>query len=85
MDYTVYVLYSFSSGKTYTGYSSCFISRFHFHNEYSPKGYTSKFRPWYCIHVEFYADKKSAMLREKELKSGKGREWIKNTVLPLYT
>ncbi|MBS9524561.1 GIY-YIG nuclease family protein [Litoribacter alkaliphilus] len=63
--YTVYVLYSFTSKKLYTGFSSDFITRFHFHNEKSTKGFTKKFRPWYCIHVEFFQLIKEAMSREK--------------------
>jgi predicted GIY-YIG superfamily endonuclease len=30
------------------------------------------------IHIEFFETKKEALDREKILKSGKGREWIKN-------
>jgi putative endonuclease len=84
MTFTVYVLYSYSSGKFYTGFSSDFITRFKFHNYKSTKGFTTRYRPWYCIHVEFFEEKALAMKREKELKSGKGRDWVKKEILPLY-
>jgi putative endonuclease len=32
------------------------------------------------IHVEFYGFKKEAMNREKFLKSGKGREWMRKNI-----
>jgi|TARA_Y100000592_G_scaffold98002_1_gene170012 putative endonuclease len=36
------------------------------------------------VYVEFFDSKKDALKREKELKSGKGREWVKNYVLPNF-
>ncbi|MEB2782968.1 hypothetical protein U3A58_21495 [Algoriphagus sp. C2-6-M1] len=41
-----------------------------------------RYRPWIVIYVEFFQLKKDAMKREKELKSGKGREWLKQNILP---
>ena len=82
--FVVYILYSTSSGRTYTGMTSDFITRFHFHNSKSTKGFTLRYRPWTVIHVEFFDLKKDALFREKELKSGKGREWLKQHILPFY-
>ncbi|MCH6236354.1 GIY-YIG nuclease family protein [Cognataquiflexum rubidum] len=82
--YTVYVLYSFSASRFYTGMTSDLITRFKFHNEKGIEGFTTQFRPWYCIYVEFFDDKSMALQRETELKSGKGRDWIKTNILPLY-
>ncbi|MCE7057503.1 GIY-YIG nuclease family protein [Algoriphagus sp. AGSA1] len=53
-EFVVYVLLSTSSGKTYTGMTSDLITRFHFHNSRSVKGYTIRYRPWTVIYVEFY-------------------------------
>lgn len=64
--------------------TSDLITRFHFHNSKSTKGFTIRFRPWTVIHVEFFEHKSAALKREKELKSGKGREWIKQIVLTFY-
>ena len=84
-DYVVYILYSKLYGKTYTGMTSDLITRFHFHNSKSTKGFTLRYRPWIVIHVEFYEAKGDALKREKELKSGKGREWVKANILNHFT
>ncbi len=65
--------------------TSDLITRIQFHNYKSTKGFTLRYRPWYCIHVEFFDLKSSALKREKELKSGKGREWINKNILSNYT
>ncbi|SFT55580.1 putative endonuclease [Algoriphagus locisalis] len=83
-EFVVYILLSSSSGKTYTGMTSDLITRFHFHNSKSTKGYTLRYRPWTVIHVEFFKSKKEALIREKELKSGKGRNWLRLNILPNY-
>jgi putative endonuclease len=82
--FCVYILYSLKHQKSYTGMTSDLITRFQFHNHKSTKGYTKRYRPWYCIHVEFFDTKSSALKREKELESSKGREWIIHKILPLY-
>ncbi|MFP9100891.1 GIY-YIG nuclease family protein [Flavobacterium sp. RHBU_24] len=77
MEFVVYVLYSDKHNKTYVGYTSDLISRLNSHNKFATKGYTIKFRPWKVIYIKFYQDKKSAMNREKYLKTGTGRDFIK--------
>ncbi|MGE0771833.1 MAG: GIY-YIG nuclease family protein [Cyclobacteriaceae bacterium] len=81
--YTVYVLYSIKFDRLYVGFSSHFIVRFHFHNQFSKKGFTIQFRPWIAAHLEYFDSKSEAMKREKELKSGQGRAWIRAEVLPM--
>jgi putative endonuclease len=71
-EFVVYVLYSDSSDRLYIGYSSNSVERFKWHNDLSKKGFTTKYRPWKMIHVEFFSDKSTAMLREKQLKGGLG-------------
>ena len=83
-EFVVYVLFSPASGKTYTGMTSDLITRFHFHNLKSTSGFTIRFRPWIVVHVEFFTKKSDAFLREKELKSGKVRDWLKLNVLKPY-
>jgi putative endonuclease len=51
------------------------------HNQYGKKGYTTKFRPWIVIHVEFFETKTEALKREKWFKSGVGRTYIKHHCL----
>ncbi|MBP0612240.1 GIY-YIG nuclease family protein [Chryseobacterium sp. cx-311] len=80
-EFVVYALYSRSSGKTYVGFTSDLINRFHSHNHYSTKGYTVRFRPWEVVHVEFFTTKHEAMVRERWVKSGVGREWLRANVI----
>lgn len=78
--YFVYVLYSPSSGKAYTGYSNDLDRRLFEHNISETKGFTLRYRPWQLIHQESYETKTEAMKREKFLKTGQGREVIKSIV-----
>ena len=78
--FTVYVLKSEVSEKRYIGYSSNLEARLKSHNELSKKGWTMKYRPWRVIYTEVYASKTEAIRREKEMKTGKGREWLKANV-----
>ena len=80
--FTVYVLYSEKYNKIYIGYTSNIENRMLSHNELSNKGYTKKFRPWILAYSEEFESKKEAMKREKELKSGKGRRFIWEKIIP---
>jgi hypothetical protein len=48
------------------------------------KGWTVHFRPWKVIYCEFFDDKKLASGRKKELKGGRGREWIHDRIREEY-
>jgi putative endonuclease len=52
------------------------MQRLKSHNELAHKGWTIKFRPWEIIHTETFDLKQTAIKREKELKTAKGRQWI---------
>jgi putative endonuclease len=75
--YTVYVLFSERSGKHYVGFTGNLKLRLLSHNELSGKDWTKRYRPWKLIHAEEFATKTEAMSREKWLKSGVGRAFIK--------
>ena len=77
-EFCVYVLFSPNSGKHYTGFTTDLINRFHSHNTFSNKGFTIRYRPWLVIHIEVFDNKKSALQREKWLKTGSGRDFIKS-------
>ncbi|WP_379969684.1 GIY-YIG nuclease family protein [Epilithonimonas sp. UC225_85] len=77
-EFVVYILYSEKFNKTYVGFTSSIIDRIKSHNFLATKGYTIKFRPWTVIHTEFFNNKKDAMEREKFLKSGQGRLFVKS-------
>jgi len=80
-EFLVYILYSRKFDRTYVGFTTDLINRFHSHNHFSKKGYTVKFRPWEVVHVEFFKTKQEALSRELWLKSGVGREWLHAHVL----
>ena len=76
----VYVLYSPAFGKHYTGFTADLEQRLLAHNQFSKKGWTVRFRPWIILHTESFSLKNEAMKREKQLKSGQGRLFIKNLI-----
>ena len=84
MDYCLYVLFSPKHNRLYIGETADLISRFHSHNFLATKGYTVKFRPWIVVHVEFFNSRNDARVREKNLKSGQGRQWIRESIIPKY-
>ena len=79
--YTVYILYSKKFDKIYIGYTSNLAERLLSHNELGKKGWTIKYRPWILVHSEGFEAKEGAMIREKQLKSGRGREWIWSEII----
>jgi len=82
--FVTYVLFSEKHDQIYIGYTSDLINRFHSHNELATKGHTIKFRPWIVIYTEGFDSKTEAMKREKELKSSRGRNFIRNYISTHY-
>ena len=78
--FVTYVLYSEKFDTIYIGYTSDLINRFHSHNSLAKKGYTIKFRPWEVLYLEFSDSKSDAMNREKQLKTSRGRAFIKELI-----
>ena len=78
--YTVYVLYSVKYDKIYIGYTSNMEQRLLSHNVLGTKGYTLKYRPWEVLYTEYFEDKSSALQGEKQLKTAKGREFIRSLI-----
>ena len=77
MHFTVYVLYSDTAGKHYTGYTGNLGERLRSHNELG-KDWTTRYRPWRLILQRDFEVKLAAIQYEKWLKSGQGRAFIKN-------
>jgi len=76
MPFVVYILFSENNNKHYTGFTSNLVERLKSHNEYG-RDWTAKYRPWKLIYTEKFDDKTAAMAREKWLKTGRGRDFIK--------
>ncbi len=78
--YLTYVLYSQKYDKIYVGQTNNLLLRLKEHNEGLSK-YTSRYIPWELLYCEQLETRSEAMRREKELKSHKGRDFIKNILL----
>ena len=79
-EYVVYCLWSLKFDKIYIGYSGNLIERIKSHNSLSTSGYTLRYRPWIVIHVEFFNNKREAMIREKYLKTSRGRAFVRQLI-----
>ncbi len=74
--YYVYILISVQTAHTYIGSSANPDQRLIAHNA-GRGGWTKQHRPWVRIHLEEYPDRQTAEKRERYLKSGWGRKWLK--------
>jgi putative endonuclease len=83
--FTVYVLYSISFNKIYIGYTSDLDNRILSHNQLATKGFTIKYRPWVIAYTEVFENKKDAIIREAQLKSSNGRQFIWNIIHQKFT
>ena len=76
MFYT-YILQSKKDGKMYTGFTIDLRKRFKQHSDNSD-GYTKGRGPFQLIYYEASMNEYDARSREKYLKSGKGKRYIKS-------
>ncbi|PIR73850.1 MAG: endonuclease [Candidatus Moranbacteria bacterium CG10_big_fil_rev_8_21_14_0_10_35_21] len=77
--YFVYIIKSEKSGKYYIGVTSNLIQRLRHHNSGANKS-TKNRGPWLLVFQENFNDKKSAWLREKQIKSYNGGEAFKKLI-----
>ena len=73
--YILYILYSEKLDRYYVGYTNDFQRRISEHNRVKGK-YTDGGIPWILVYSESYDIKKSAMEREKFIKSRKSKQFI---------
>jgi len=76
----VYVLYSKNFDRIYIGQTSNISIRIKKHNEGRVKS-TKAYIPWEIVYSESYSTRAEAMKREKELKTHRGRDFIKIQIL----
>jgi putative endonuclease len=77
--YKVYAIQSEKDNRIYVGLTDSLEVRLKYHNSgqvFSTKG----FRPWHIIYTEDCVDRPEARQREKYLKSGCGKEFLKSYV-----
>ena len=79
--YTVYALYNADNQKIYIGQTEDLERRLELHNNHQLGGYTSRFDGiWVIIYSEEVATRTEALVREKQLKSYQGRQFIKKRI-----
>jgi len=75
--YHVYVIYSEQIKRKYTGHTENLERRLNQHNLGLLGTYTKNKGPWRLIYSEQFDTRSKAIGREKELKTGKGRDFLK--------
>lgn len=77
----VYVLYNEQANKIYIGQTADLENRVLSHNCKKGNHYTARFQgEWKLIYKESVATRSEALKREKQLKSFRGREFIKQYI-----
>ncbi len=78
----VYAIYNRTKDKIYIGETGDLERRLLEHNKKRGNHFTSKFEgSWELIYKESVENRKKALLREKQLKSFRGREFIKKFIV----
>ncbi|MFA5103848.1 MAG: GIY-YIG nuclease family protein [Candidatus Margulisiibacteriota bacterium] len=80
--FITYVLRSLKDGKLYTGFTGDLEARVKLHNDGFVKATNSR-RPFKLIYYEACEAKSDAMNREKQLKTGFGRAYLKRRITNL--
>jgi len=75
--YFVYVIQS-EDGRTYTGQTNNLARRLDEHQNQHGGRYTKRANHYKLVYSESFETRGEAMVREKGLKSGQGRQWLKN-------
>ena len=76
-EYIVYAIQSEIDGRIYVGFSQDVEQRIKWHNQGKTKS-TKGYRPWKLIYIEKVKDRPAARKRELYLKSGCGKEFLRN-------
>jgi putative endonuclease len=75
--FTVYAIKSEVDKRIYVGFTNDVKRRIKEHNSGKTKS-TKGYRPWKLLYEECVESRKKARAREKYLKSGVGKEFLKN-------
>jgi len=78
----VYALKSNNYNRIYIGSTKDLDKRIKEHNSGETKS-TSFYRPWALFYSEKFNTRTEARVREKKLKSGSGREFLRKLIMPL--
>ncbi len=81
----IYIIENSIDRSWYIGFSTDVARRLSEHNSKIGSDHTRKMKgKWTVIYIEGFLDKKDALGREKYLKSGAGRKYIKKTTSSLH-
>jgi putative endonuclease len=80
--YFVYILFSPSKNKFYTGFTQNLEERIRKHNS-NHKGFTGGCGDWILKYKEEFLDRQDALNREKQIKSWKSRKMIEQLIANL--
>jgi putative endonuclease len=81
MAYEVYAIRRGVDGRIYVGLTGDLVKRIREHNQGRTKS-TKGFIPWFLIYNEIVETRLEARKREKYLKSGCGKEFLKSNIRP---
>ena len=76
----VYVLKSIDFERNYVGFSRDVVSRLKEHNSGKTSS-TRPYKPWKILFFGKFSTKAEALKREKFLKSGQGRDYVKQKLM----
>ena len=76
MSFTVYAIYSESIDIIYVGQTNNLAQRIKDHNS-GHSNYTSKAKDWQLFYSENLNSRSEAMIREKQLKTSRGRAFLR--------
>ena len=80
--YFVYALYNHNTGKIYIGQTADLNKRLSEHNRKRGNHFTANVQgEWKLIYKEGFTNRSDAMKKEKYLKSGYGRKFLKKFLL----
>jgi len=77
--YSVYIIKSQKSNRYYIGVTSNLFDRLRHHNSGSNKSTKNK-GPWQLVYQDDFLDKKTAWLRERQIKKYKGGQAFKKLI-----
>ena len=78
--YFVYILYSSSIDKYYTGFTEDYEKRFAFHNSEKNRIWTKRGRPWELKKVFRFDTKREALQAEKFIKQQRNRAYMERFI-----
>ncbi|MFQ6606010.1 MAG: GIY-YIG nuclease family protein, partial [Fidelibacterota bacterium] len=79
MQFVVYIMYSASRDRYYTGQTSDLSKRISQHNAGYDR-YTRSGIPWELKYTEEYQTRREAMRREREIKAKKSRSYLEGLI-----